>query len=132
MADTQDNQPRRRKKDPSGWLVISAFIVLFTIVVCVVIWLIFKDVNSADVVQRCKPGLCKFEIFTGRKTCPNPGDTVGIRLEEGNEYCTSADFCQQERYQCAVQSDQSIDCTGECDTPKCRCVANPALGLIGI
>jgi hypothetical protein len=131
MSDMQF-EPRTKKKDPTGWVVIGAFAVLFAIVVCVIIYLIYKDINSAVVVQRCKPGMCKFDIFTGRKTCPNPGDPLGIEMREGNEWCTSADFCQQERYQCAVQSDQSIDCTGECDQPKCRCVANPALGLVGI
>lgn len=132
MTDRNGKEPKPIAKDPTGWVAIGAFAVLMAIVIGVIVYAMYKDIRAPEVIQRCSPGMCKFNVFTGVKTCPNPGDTTGIRLLEGNEYCTSPNFCQQTRFQCAVQADQSIDCTGECDQARCRCVANPELGLVGI
>lgn len=132
MANRVRKESKPTAKDPTGWVAIGTFAVVFAIIVAIIVYAMFVDIRAPKVVQRCVPGLCKFNIFTGIKTCPNPGDTVGVQLLEGNEYCTSANYCQQTKYQCAVNLDQSINCDGECDHPQCRCVANPELGLVGV
>ncbi len=124
--------PSKRKKetDPSGWFVIALVIVVLTVIFAIVIYLFYVDIKAPQVIQRCNPGLCKFSIFTGVKTCPGVGDPVGVQLLPGTEWCTSANFCQKEGFTCAVQADQSVSCDGICDTPQCRCIANPNNGFV--
>lgn len=117
-------------KDTTGWFTICVAVVLATVIFCVIIKLLFIDINAPEVIQRCPVGLCKFNVFTGVKTCPGNGETEGMRVAYGKEYCTSADYCQQKNYQCAVLSDQSLDCDGVCDTPECRCVAGTTSSLV--
>lgn len=115
-----------------GWTTIAIFAVAMTLILCVVAYQVYKDIKSTLVIRRCAVGLCKFDIYTGRKTCPASNDIEGLQISEGLEYCTSANFCQQDKYKCAVNPDQTIDCSGECSTPECRCVANPTNGPIPI
>ena len=130
MDPRGDDQKKPKKQDPQGWFVICLFAVIIVIMVCIIIYLIELDIKAPIVQQRCNPGVCKFDVFTGVKTCPASGDTVGIQLEEGPEFCTSANYCQHQGYTCAVLADQSLDCTGVCDQPLCRCVQNPSSGAI--
>lgn len=126
------NPNAEKSKDPTGWLVICVSAIILTIVFCIIAYLLTTDIRAPQVEQRCPVGLCKFSVFTGVKTCPEPGSTVGIQLAQGAEFCTSADYCQQSKYQCAVQADQTLNCDGICDQPKCRCVANPENGGVTI
>lgn len=132
MSNFTERGEKPKAKDPTGWVTIGIYAVLMAIIIAAVMYALYRDIKAPQVVQRCVPGLCKFNVFSGVKTCPNPGDTVGVQLLEGNEFCTSANYCQQPKYQCAVNLDQTLNCDGECDHPDCRCVANPALGLVGI
>jgi hypothetical protein len=126
----QPAQPKVRKEDPQGWFVICLFAIMVVIIVCAVIYLIELDIKAPIVQQRCNPGVCKFDVFTGVKTCPAAGDTTGIQLEEGPEFCTSADYCQHPGYSCAVLADQTLNCDGTCDVTMCRCVQDPSTGAI--
>lgn len=113
--------------DTTGWLILAVVVVVLAIFFAWLIYTLYRDANSADVVQRCSPGLCKFSILTGVKTCPNPGDTLGVRVTAGSEFCTSENYCQNEPFNCAVQLDQSVNCTGVCGpgNDRCRCVRDP-------
>tara|TARA_R110001599_G_scaffold266539_3_gene467333 strand:+ start:10966 stop:11328 length:363 start_codon:yes stop_codon:yes gene_type:complete len=118
------------KQKVDGLFVICIASIILTIVVCWVIYNMYIDIRAPEVFQRCVPGVCKFNVFTGVKTCPGNGDTTGIRLIPGAEFCTSANFCQKENFQCAVQANGSISCDGVCDTPQCRCVGDPTDGFV--
>lgn len=130
--DKKAAEKEKQRKDPTGWLVVCIFAILLTVFFCIIVYLMIVDIRAPQVEQRCPVGLCKFSVFTGVKTCPAPGDTVGVQLSQGSEYCTSADYCQQSKYQCAVLADQTLNCDGVCDQPKCRCVANPSTGGITV
>jgi hypothetical protein len=119
------SQESNKNRDPTGWLVICIFAVIITVIFCIIWYQMIVDIRAPQVEQRCPVGLCKFSVFTGIKTCPSPGDTLGVQLAQGSEFCTSADFCQNSNYQCAVLSNQTLNCDGVCDQPKCRCVPNP-------
>lgn len=118
-----------KKTDPQGWLVLAIVVVIITIVFAWLIVSLWKDANSPNVIQRCNPGLCKFNLLTGVKTCPNPSDTIGIQASSGIERCTSRDHCQVAGFTCAVQPDQSVDCNGVCGSgnSQCRCVSDPTI-----
>jgi hypothetical protein len=115
------------KANTDGWVVIAAIAIIFAIVLAWIIVALIKDSNSAIVIQRCNPGLCKFSTISGIKTCPASGDPVGVQVNLGAEFCTSRDFCQKENFKCAIQLDQTVLCNGVCGTGNdaCRCVRNP-------
>ena len=128
----EKQEGRPRKQDSTAWLTIAVFAVLLAIIFAVVIYSFYRDIKAPQVITRCAPGMCKFSVYTGVKTCPGDGDTEGVQILEGTEFCTTADYCQNQQYPCAVQANQQLNCAGVCDTPQCRCVANPSSGLVGI
>ena len=115
------------KTDPQGWLVLAIALVILVIFFCWLFYTLSADSKPAEIIQRCNPGLCAFDIFSGRKRCPPPGQVEGLRIAPGAEFCTSANFCQQEPFTCAIQLDQSWRCDGVCGTgnEECRCIADP-------
>ena len=132
MSEIQRYRPKlledikiNKKADPQGWIVIALTLIIVVIFFTWLIVTISKDTNPDDVVQRCNPGLCAFDVFTGRKRCPAPGQEQGVRIAPGAEFCTSPDYCQQEPYVCAVQPDQSWRCDGVCGqgNSQCRCIS---------
>lgn len=136
MAEFQTQGPRLRSdiirktekppRDYSSWTVLAVIIVLLIIVFGWIIYSIRQDTNSTEVINRCNPGLCAFDILSGIKRCP-ANDSEQIGYDVGIEYCTSRNYCQKTKYTCAVQLDQSIDCSGVCGpgNDQCRCIKNP-------
>lgn len=123
----------RAPPDPSikakGWTVIAIVLVVLVAFTVWMIVLLYTEKNAPIVNQRCNPGLCAFSAITGIKRCPTAGDTQGLSINLGMEFCTTKDYCQNNNYPCAVQLDQSLDCTGVCgvSNPACRCVPNPGV-----
>lgn len=122
-----DDSKPKLKADPQGWLVLAITLV---VLIAFFAWLylsVSQDANTGEVIQTCKPGLCAFDIFSGVKKCPAPGQVDGIRISAGAEFCTSRDYCQQGPYTCAIQPDQSWRCDGVCGegNPQCRCIRDP-------
>jgi len=131
-----DNKPPPPppKTHATGWLVIAIIIIVLAIIFSWLFISMTSDTVGANVVQRCNPSVCKFNTITGQKTCPAPGDTLGIQVELGAEFCSSRDYCQQPGFQCAVQPDQTVLCNGVCNNPagftgneQCSCTSNPQL-----
>lgn len=131
---SQVNPALKTPENPkaTGWLVLAITIIILAIIFAWLFIAVQSDTVGATVIQRCEPGVCLFSTVTGIKTCPAPGDTVGIQVQLGAEFCTSRDYCQQPGYQCAVQPDQTVLCNGVCNNPagstgneSCRCVAPP-------
>lgn len=110
------------------FIIISIFVIIVAIILSIAIYNYYKRIRQNTVTFRCNPGLCKFDLFTGIKTCPNTGDTQGLEVVVGLEGCTSADFCQFNPNRCALLPDQTLDCSGICGpgNSECRCI-NPNL-----
>ena len=131
----QRGQPRLKqpekpptKNDWTSWLVLATILVVIVVVFGIIIYIVYKDSQAPDVINRCAPGLCAFNTVTGIKRCPDAGDNVGLRIALGFEACTTENYCQAQGFTCAVQLDQTLNCEGECgpNNDRCRCIANPA------
>ena len=129
ISEVYADELSRRPKSTTGWLILAIITVVLAIFFTWLIISLLRDANDTNVIQRCDPGLCKFSTITGIKTCPDVGDTQGIQLDVGLEFCTSEDYCQERNYTCALQLDQSVDCDGVCGpgNGRCRCIANSAV-----
>jgi len=114
-----------KNRDPTGWLVICVAAISLAIIFAIIFYLMYSDINAPVVVQRCNPGLCKFNVTTGIKTCPGVGDTVGVEVTPGLEACSSKSYCNEPDHPCALLSNQTLDCSGVCDIAGCRCVKTP-------
>ena len=118
------NHDKELGRDPTAWVVICVMAIILTAFFAIVIYLIYKDINAPQVTFRCNPGLCKTNVSTGFKSCPSPGDTIGIQVTPGAELCQSGDWCNNPKAPCAVLNDQTLSCNGVCDPGvACRCVA---------
>lgn len=109
---------------------IYVYALTFIIIVAVFAWIIYSMIsesNAQPVNNVCPVGACSFNVLTGVKKCPAPGDTKPIVIALGAESCTSKDYCQQSQYRCAVLANQTLDCNGVCGPSNsgCRCVASP-------
>ncbi|MFS8159227.1 MAG: hypothetical protein ACMG6E_03265 [Candidatus Roizmanbacteria bacterium] len=126
IAQRTAEEVSQQPVDTSGWLVLAIIVLILVIVFAFIITALVVDANAPKPIQRCPTGLCKFNTTTGIKTCPNFADDTGIAVTVGLEYCTTDDYCQQPGYTCAVQSNQTLDCSGSCGdgNSKCRCVSN--------
>lgn len=113
-----------RGRDPTGWVVICLSAIILAIIFAIIIYLIYRDINSPQVIQRCNPGLCKVNKSTGFRSCPAVGSTVGIVVTPGAEICTSRSYCNNPGFTCAVNQDQTLNCEGVCDVSGCKCIAN--------
>lgn len=129
-ADFQEASEPTRRANPESWLVLAIVVVVLAVFFAWLYVSVSSDTKAPDVVQRCNPGLCAFDVFSGVKRCPVPGQVQGLRVAPGVENCTSANYCQAERYTCAVQPDQSWRCDGVCGpgNEQCRCIADPTSG----
>ena len=120
------NKKEKAPKDNTGWIVLVVILVIVVLVYGFIIYSVRQDANAPEVINNCDPGLCAFSIVTGIKRCP-PDNNTKIRFGPGAEFCTSRNYCQERNYTCAVQSDQTLNCSGVCGTgnDECRCIQNP-------
>ncbi len=110
------------------------FIIILIVILIIVSFLFFlvfnsrkaPSVSSNDTVKlTCNPGECATNIFTGIKRCLD-SETQEIEIDPGIEVCNSRFFCENPKTPFAVQSDQSTNSEGLCQTDViCRCVQNP-------
>lgn len=125
------NKPVFAEPDPTakqkGQLVIALITIIFIIVLAYIIVTLYKEWKAPIVIQRCPVGVCAFDIITGIKRCPPVDSTKGIEVKYGVELCTSANYCQNLSYPCALLPDQTLDCFGVCgpNNDQCRCVKSP-------
>ena len=133
MSGVRLKENIRSAPDPSlkgkGWAVIAIMVVILVAFTVWMIVLLSREQNAPVVNQRCNVGLCAFSAITGIKRCPAAGDTEGLIIDLGMEFCTTRDYCQNNNFPCAVQIDQTLDCSGVCGpgNNSCRCVANPGI-----
>ena len=131
MSGVRLKEDIRASPDPSakgkGWAVIAIMVVILVAFTVWMIVLLYREQNAPIVNQRCNIGVCAFSAITGIKRCPPTGDTEGLIIDLGMEFCTTEDYCQNKDFPCAVQADQTLNCEGVCNIPTCRCVANPGL-----
>ncbi len=116
------------EKDVTSWIVLASIIVVLVLVFSFIIYLIRKDTNFTEVINQCDAGLCAFNTTTGIKNCPS-SNTGNVSFTPEAEFCTSRNYCQSKNYTCAVQSDQTLDCSGVCGTgnDQCRCIKDPTI-----
>ena len=139
MADIQRYRPEllgaggkeKKQADPQGWMVLAIALIILVIFFAWLFVTLSADTKPAEIIQRCNPGLCAFDIFSGRKRCPAAGQVQGLVITPGLEYCTSENYCQEAPYTCAIQPDQTWRCDGICGdgNERCRCIASPDITI---
>lgn len=112
------------------WVVVTIALLIILVFLIIMIFFIVESIpelyaNGGGVILvTCPTDQCATNRFNGEKRCPQPGNQ--ILSDVGTEFCSSPNICDDPAHPYAVQSDQSTNINGICESgTTCRCLANP-------
>lgn len=116
------------QRDNTIFIIIMIVLVAISAAVAFVIY-IAKRSAATTTSGRCEPGLCKFNLLTGVKTCP-ASNTEQVLYNIALEGCSSRNYCQDPKYSNAVLTSGLLNPDGVCNpngipgNEACSCVSS--------
>ena len=118
------------EREDQWWVVVTIALIIFLIALIIIVFFVVESVpellsNGGGVVLvKCGTDQCATNRFNGEKRCPAAGQQIVSNA--AMEFCSSANSCTDPTHPYAVQSDQSTNANGLCETgTNCRCLALP-------
>ena len=129
MSDEFEKYPVYRRipmRDDTWYVIIMIVIIVIVLVVGFVVYIVLRG-NTSETRGLCLPGVCVFSKIDGTKRCPTlPTERLDYNI--GLEGCTSASYCQEDPYTCAVIVSQgTLNADGVCGqgNNNCPCIRCP-------
>lgn len=116
--------------DTATWVIVAVSVIIIVIFWGIVLYFAVDSVpaiktaaqSGGGILVSCPPGQCATNIYSGEKRCPPVTGTIVSDAQV--EVCSSQFICDNPLLPYAVQSDQSTNQQGICETGvTCRCLS---------